>query len=151
MPRAVATPRPARARAAGRELPANRALRPERPRRATPRNPLGPASGPADFVHLAPGPRDGGPGPPRARGPKPRLQRCHAVSAGDRGVSLLHLLREVILVADLADQLQLGLEPVGVLLLADEDLGEQVLGRVVGRLARSIDALVQERDRRVLE
>src|SRR6185436_8472539 len=77
--------------------------------------------------------------------------RCHAGSTSDRGVSLLHLLREVVLLADLPDQLELGLEPVGVLLLADEDPREQVLGRVVARLARGVDALVQERDRRVLE
>src|SRR5512140_1181158 len=32
------------------------------------------------------------------------------------GVSLHHLLREVVLLADLADELELGLDPVGVLL-----------------------------------
>src|SRR5215510_12305295 len=78
-------------------------------------------------------------------------RQCQAGSGHRRRVSLLHLLREVILLADLADQLELGLEPVGVLLLSDQDPGEQILGGVVASLAGGLDALVQERDRRVLE
>ena len=46
----------------------------------------------------------------------------------------MHLLGEVLL-ADLADQLELRLEPVDVLLLGDEDLLEQLAGAVVADLA----------------
>src|SRR5262245_3375622 len=78
-------------------------------------------------------------------------RRCQAGSAHRRRVSLLHLLREIVLLADLADQLELGLEPVCVLLLADEDPGEEILAGVVARLAGRLDTLVEKRDRGVLE
>ena len=64
---------------------------------------------------------------------------------------LFQLLREVVLLADLANQLELLLDPIGVLFLGDEDALEQILRRVVMRGARRFDTLVEERDRRVLE
>src|SRR5690242_14666083 len=76
---------------------------------------------------------------------------CQAGRPRVPALSLLHLLREVVRFADLLDELELSLEPVGVLFLGYEDLGHHVLGGVVVRLARDVDALVQEGDRRVLE
>src|SRR5690606_29633068 len=52
-------------------------------------------------------------------------------SAGRRRSAGVELLRQVILLADPLDQRQLGLQPVDVLLLGVEDVGEQLAADVV--------------------
>jgi hypothetical protein len=59
----------------------------------------------------------------------------------------VQLLREVVLDADLADGFELGLEPVGVLLLVDEHVGEQLAAAVVTDPDARGDAVVQPLDR----
>ena len=63
----------------------------------------------------------------------------------------MQLLREVVLEADLADRLELRLQPVDVLLLADEDVGEQLAGAVVALRDGQFDAAIEAIDRFDLE
>ena len=51
-----------------------------------------------------------------------------------RAELVAELLREVVGLAELADEAELGLEPVGVVFLAFEDLLEQLAGAVVAEL-----------------
>ena len=60
-------------------------------------------------------------------------------------------LGEVVGVAQLADQLELGFEPVGVRLLAEQDLLEQLATSVVAELDAASDATVETIDRLVFE
>ena len=63
----------------------------------------------------------------------------------------MELLGEVALVADLADRLLLGLQPVDVVLLAGQDLGEELAGAVVALGDAHRDAAVEALDGGVLE
>src|SRR5690606_28179006 len=78
------------------------------------------------------------------------LPRWHEIAACVASLRV-DLLGEVVLLADLPDQLELGLDPVGVLLLGDQDPREQILGGAVAAGARRLDALVEELDRDALE
>src|SRR5947208_15968718 len=61
---------------------------------------------------------------------------------GRVGSSVVDLGGEVVLHPDLADQLDLALEPVGVVLLTDETPFEQLTGAVVALLDGQGDAAV---------
>jgi hypothetical protein len=61
------------------------------------------------------------------------------------------LLGEVVGLSQVLDQPELGLQPVGVLLLRHEDAGEEVLAGVVALVAAELDAVVEALDRAVLE
>src|SRR3954469_8170177 len=61
------------------------------------------------------------------------------------------LLRQVVRVAQLVDQLELRLEPVGVPLFAGEDVLEQVAGAVVAVRDAERDAAVEPFDRVAFE
>ena len=63
------------------------------------------------------------------------------------GALVADLLGEVVRVADLAIELELGLEPVGVLFLAFEDVLEQVAAAVVALVDAERDAAVEALDR----
>ena len=63
----------------------------------------------------------------------------------------MQLLGEVVGFADLADRLLLGLDPVDVVVLGDEDLLEQRAGGVVAGGDAGGDAVVEALDRLVLE
>ncbi len=65
--------------------------------------------------------------------------------------SVAQLLGEVVLLADLADQFELGFEPIGVLLLGHEDAFEQCSRRVVTDRRADSNAVVEPLDRCVLE
>src|SRR5262245_48145683 len=61
------------------------------------------------------------------------------------------LLRQVVLQPDLIDEGELRLEPVGVLLLAGQDVDHELEGAVVAERAHRLDAVVQELDGAALE
>ena len=63
----------------------------------------------------------------------------------------MQLLREVVLQPDLADRLELRLDPVDVLLLADEDVREKFPGPVVALRHGQLDATIEALDRLGLE
>src|SRR5262245_61257262 len=65
--------------------------------------------------------------------------------------SSTQLLGQIDRVTELIHEPDLGLEPIDVLLLGDQDLGEERLGRVVPLLAAERDPLVQPLHRDVLE
>src|ERR1700694_1387587 len=64
---------------------------------------------------------------------------------------LLDLLREVVLQPTLLDERELGLEPVGVLLLVLEHVLEQLGRAVVARRAAELDPAGQDRDGSLLQ
>ena len=75
-----------------------------------------------------------------------RSLRCESIARG-----ALDLLRQVVLGADVLDLLDLGLEPVDVLFLGDEDPLEERPRAVVALLRREVDPVVQALDGVVLE
>src|SRR5205823_1168160 len=70
-----------------------------------------------------------------------------SATAGSR---LLDLLRQVVGVAHLLDELELRLQPVGVILLAVEDVFQELARAVVAGGARRFDAGVEAHDRVLL-
>ena len=89
-----------------------------------------------------------------ARGARnsPRASATGSSGAGrTRSALLVDLLGEVALLADLADDVQLALEPVGAVLLAHQDLLEQLARAVVALLDAQRDALVEPLDGVLLE
>src|SRR5262245_48302368 len=89
--------------------------------------------------------------------------RAEAVPAGpprleaDRGGAiaegslLVHLLCEVMCLAERLEETDLGLQPIGVLFLRVKNALEELARPVVAERAAQLDRLVQHRDRLVLE
>src|SRR4030095_10113138 len=65
--------------------------------------------------------------------------------------SLVHLLGEVLRLAELLDQVELRLQPVDMLLLVFEHVLEEIAGRVVALRDAERDGLVQLHHRLALE
>src|SRR3546814_11199159 len=63
----------------------------------------------------------------------------------------LDMLGQVVGLAELLDEVELALEPVGVLLLVDEDRLEQLAGAVVARCGGGGDPVVEAREGLALE
>src|SRR5688500_8834061 len=72
-----------------------------------------------------------------------RMSMRRASAAVREDKLLFELLREVVGHADLLDLLELGLQPVDVLLLVVEDLLEQHAGSVVPLFPAQLDARVE--------
>src|SRR5215470_1563995 len=66
-------------------------------------------------------------------------------------LALLDLLGEIVLLADLADQLPLGFQPVHVVLFVDEHVLEDLAAAAVAPGAAELDPVVDPLDRLVLD
>src|SRR5437867_782237 len=84
-------------------------------------------------------------GPGRDSRPKPRGR-----AAWSRSSLLLDLLGEIVALAGLRDEHELGLDPVGVLFLALEDRRQELAGAVVAEAAGDLDGGIEGLDGRLL-
>src|SRR6185436_3463645 len=97
------------------------------------------------------GGRPNAPSPGAASPPERATTKAATARPVASGLGAIDLLSEVVLGADLLDLVELGLQPVDVLLLAPQDLFEEGARAVVALGPGQLDPRVQTRHRVVLE